>query len=237
MFVLSGRHLLDAQWCWQTIIYRPSIPHLNRQRSYACKFSICILMTLIFCQYTSSRAQLILHLVLFFLISSSISYPRTLLYIYLYTVRAGVWLVANCIHLISRRSAVGGRRRALYLFSLSSRRESRVAVIISIWHLPRIQTCRVSARVMKPWTRSNLADTVNSRQPCHASVIRKRQPASQFPLLYTLLSFLLSFRQTRLLLPLLCCVISKNQVLDGRGGVSFGEDATGWGGGLCGRVV
>jgi hypothetical protein len=26
MFVLSGRHLLDAQWCWQTIIYRPSIP-------------------------------------------------------------------------------------------------------------------------------------------------------------------------------------------------------------------
>jgi hypothetical protein len=35
--------------------------------------------------------------------------------------------------------------------------------------------------------------------------------------IYSLLSFLL-FLPTRLLLPLLCCVISKNQVLDGRGG-------------------
>jgi hypothetical protein len=26
MFVLSGRHLLSSQWCWQTIIYIPSIP-------------------------------------------------------------------------------------------------------------------------------------------------------------------------------------------------------------------
>jgi hypothetical protein len=44
---------------------------------------------------------------------------------------------------------------------------------------------------MKPWTRSNLADTVNSRQPCHASVIWKRQPASSF--FYILSSFVPSF--------------------------------------------
>lgn len=110
--------------------------------------------------------------------------------IYLYTVRAGVWLVANCIHLISRRRR--STPRPISIFTVQQTRESS-RVIIIIWHLPRIQTCRVSARVMKPWTRSNLADTVNSRQPCHASVIWKRQPAvpssiysSSFPLSFRL---------------------------------------------------
>jgi hypothetical protein len=168
-------------------LYTVNSPHLNRQRSYACKFSICILMTLIFCQYT--YAQLILPVLSFF-ISSSISYAHTLLLYYIF-VYCPCWRVAGRELHPFDLSAVGGRRRALYPFSLSSRRESRVAVIIIIWHLPRIQTCRVSARVMKPWTRSNLADTVNSRQPCHASVIWKRQPASSF--FYILSSFVPSF--------------------------------------------
>lgn len=126
----------------------------------------------------------------FFIISSSISYARTLLLYYIF-VYCPCWRVAGRELHPFDLSAVGGLLGALYPFSLSSRRESRVAVIIIIWHLPRIQTCRVSARVMKPWTRSNLADTVNSRQPCHASVIWKRQLASS--LFYILSSFVPSF--------------------------------------------